>query len=76
MKEHLTVSEAAKQLGVKPRAISDLFYQRRLADDLGPIIGGRRLIPVDALLEIEAELERDKRPENTAPLDETEENEC
>lgn len=41
----LSVSEAARQLGVKPKAISDLLYQRELRDDLCPIVGGRRLIP-------------------------------
>lgn len=41
----LSVSEAARQLGVKPKAISDLLYQRELRDDLCPLVGGRRLIP-------------------------------
>lgn len=50
MKELLTVSEAARaleaELGrpVRPRQISDLFYQRQLPETLGPIVGGRRLI--------------------------------
>src|SRR4051794_21028114 len=39
----LTVSEAARRLGVRPRDLSDLFYQRRLPDDLCPLVGGRRL---------------------------------
>lgn len=42
---YLSVSEAARRLGTKPRAISDLFYKRELRDDLCPIVGGRRLIP-------------------------------
>ena len=40
-----TVSEIARQHGVRPRAISDLFYNRELSDEKCPIIGGRRLIP-------------------------------
>jgi excisionase family DNA binding protein len=43
--EFLSVSEAARQLGAKPKTISDLLYQRELRDDLCPIVGGRRLIP-------------------------------
>jgi hypothetical protein len=42
-----TVSEVARRLGAKPKDISDLFYQRKLSDDLCPIVGGRRLIPED-----------------------------
>jgi hypothetical protein len=44
---HHTVSEVARRLGVRPREISDLFYQRRLSDESCPIVGGRRLIPPD-----------------------------
>jgi hypothetical protein len=35
----------ARRLGVRPRDISDLFYQRRLSDEICPVVGGRRLIP-------------------------------
>jgi hypothetical protein len=44
---HHTVSEVARRLGVRPREISDLFYQRRLSDERCPVVGGRRLIPPD-----------------------------
>ena len=47
--KHLSVSEAARRLKARPRDISDLFYRRRLRDDLCPIVGGRRLIPEDYL---------------------------
>jgi hypothetical protein len=40
-----TVSDVARQLGVRPRDISDLFYSRELSDKQCPIVGGRRLIP-------------------------------
>ena len=40
------VSEVARQLGVPPRTISDLFYERILSDEICPVIGGRRIIPV------------------------------
>lgn len=43
--EYLSVSEAARELGAKPKQISDLLYQRELRDDLCPIVAGRRLIP-------------------------------
>jgi hypothetical protein len=42
---HLSVSDAARQLGANPKDISDLFYRRELRDDLCPIVAGRRLIP-------------------------------
>jgi hypothetical protein len=54
--EYLLVSDVARRLGVAPRAISDLFYSRRLSDGLCPIVGGRRLIPPYYLNEIEAAL--------------------
>ncbi len=41
----LTVSEVARRLGANPRDISNLFYVRKLRDDLCPIVDGRRLIP-------------------------------
>jgi hypothetical protein len=59
MIEQLTVSQAAHELEirlgkpVRPRVISDLFYDRRLPDELGPIVGGRRLIAREALDAIE-----------------------
>jgi hypothetical protein len=52
----LVVSEVARQLGVPPREISDLFYQRKLDDARCPIMGGRRLIPGDYVPAIEAAL--------------------
>jgi hypothetical protein len=53
---HLTVSDIARRLNVPPRAISDLFYARRLDDRRCPIIGGRRVIPAHYLSELEATL--------------------
>ena len=58
MVHHHSVSEVARQLGVKPRDISDLFYSRELRDDLCPIVGGRRLIPETYIEEIAAALRR------------------
>ena len=46
---YLTVSEVARRLHVRPRAVSDLFYQRALSDERCPVVGGRRLIPRDYL---------------------------
>jgi hypothetical protein len=53
MRPFFTVSEAARRLEaelgacVRPRHISDLFYQRRLEGC--PLVGGRRLIPRNLL---------------------------
>lgn len=43
--DFMSVSEVARDIGAKPKQISDLLYQRELRDDLCPIVGGRRLIP-------------------------------
>jgi hypothetical protein len=42
---HYFISELARQFGVPPRVISDLFYQRVLDDAACPIVTNRRLIP-------------------------------
>lgn len=60
--EHLSVSEAARRLGARPRDISDLFYRRQLSDERCPIIGGRRLIPESYLDVIGMALRRAGRP--------------
>lgn len=59
---HLSVSEAARRLGARPKDISDLFYRRQLRDDACPIVAGRRLIPEDYLTVIEMVLKRAGRP--------------
>jgi hypothetical protein len=60
--DYLSVSEAARRLGAKPKDISDLFYRRALRDDLCPIVAGRRLIPDDYLDIIRLALKRAGRP--------------
>ena len=55
---HVTVAEVARTLDVRPRDISDLFYQRVLDAKRCPIVGGRRLIPEDYVSVIEAALAR------------------
>lgn len=60
--KHLSVSEAARRLKARPRDISDLFYRRRLRDDLCPILGGRRLIPSSYLEVIAMALRKYGRP--------------
>jgi hypothetical protein len=55
----LTVSEAARRIpGARPKDISDLLYLRRLSCERCPLVGGRRMIPLDYLPEIEAALQR------------------
>lgn len=53
MAASFAVSEVARRLGVQPRIISDLFYQRALDDGVCPVVGGRRLIPEAYVPEIE-----------------------
>jgi hypothetical protein len=75
MPKQLTVSDVARSLGVAPRAISDLFYARRLDDRRCPILGGRRLIPAEYVNEIrrvvlgatqgEGEVSRARKSETT-----------
>ena len=62
MAQYLTVSEVARQLGATPRDVSDLFYARKLRDDLCPVTGGRRLIPPSYVPTIRAALQRAGRP--------------
>jgi hypothetical protein len=50
----MMVGEVARRLGVPPRLISYLLYQRRLPDEAYPIVGGRRIIPLDRLDEVAA----------------------
>lgn len=51
----LFVGEVAKvvsqRLGrdVSPREITDLFYRRIMPDEMGPVVGGRRLIRREAV---------------------------
>jgi hypothetical protein len=65
----LFVGQAAIEVGnrlgrtVTPREITALFYHRILADDIGPIVGGRRLLRPEALDEIAAVLKSRKREE-------------
>jgi len=40
----LSVAEAARRLGCRPRDVSDAFYQGRLPDDLSQVVAGRRVI--------------------------------
>lgn len=47
------VSDVARRLGVPPRVISDLFYQRALDDGVCPVVCGRRVIPEAYVPEIE-----------------------
>ena len=56
--DRVFVSEAARRLGAKPQDITWLFYTRQLRDDLCPIVGGRRLIPLDYLPIIATALRR------------------
>ena len=58
MQELLCVGDVARLLGVKPSQITALFYERRLRDDLCPIVGGRRIIPQDYVEVIAIELRR------------------
>ena len=54
----LSVSDVARRLGVRPAQITQLFYERRLRDDLCPIVGGRRIIQPEYVAVIAMELRR------------------
>jgi len=58
---YLSVSDVARRLGVKPRAVSDLFYQRVVDEDGCPVVGNRRLIPESAVAKIANALNRRKQ---------------
>ncbi len=58
MTQFLSVSQVARLLNALPRDISDLFYARKLRDDICPIVAGRRLIPKSYIHEIEATLRK------------------
>jgi hypothetical protein len=66
MSHFYTVSDAARLLGVRPRDISDLFYQRWISDELCPVVGTRRLIPWDALPLIRDALQVRRREQKLA----------
>ena len=50
----LSITQAAEQLGVKPKVLSDLFWLRELDRERCPLIGRTRAIPPDYLPEIRA----------------------
>ena len=54
----ISVSDVARQLGVRPAQVSQLFYERRLPDDLCPVVAGRRLIAPKYVEIIAMELRR------------------
>ncbi len=54
----LGVSGVARILGVKPAVITRLFYDRKLRDDLCPVVSGRRQIPASYVRFIVFELRR------------------
>jgi len=62
MPEYLTVSEVGRRIGAKPRDITMAFYNRQLRDDLAPIIGGRRVIPLDYIPIVASVLRRNGKP--------------
>lgn len=48
----LTMSEAADEIGCKPRDISDLVYQRAIDESRLVRVGYRRAIPLDYLADL------------------------
>lgn len=46
MEGYVSVSEAAAEIGCKPRDVSDLIYHAVWVEkDLFPLVAGRRLVP-------------------------------
>jgi hypothetical protein len=60
---HLPVAEIARLIGrgCRPRDVSDAIYDRRIDADVCPLIGRRRLVPVDLVPVITAVIERTGR---------------
>ncbi len=58
MNSPLSVGDVARQLGVRPSQVTQLFYEQRLRDDLCPIVAGRRLIPPACVETIAMQLRR------------------
>lgn len=58
MSQPLSVGDVARLLGVRPSRITQLFYERKLREDLCPIVSGRRLIPPEYVEVIAMELRR------------------
>jgi hypothetical protein len=48
----LSIGDAAGQLNVNPRVLTNMFYNGQLDRERCPVVGGRRLIPRDYLGEI------------------------
>ncbi len=48
----LSVSDVARELGCRPRDVSDAFYNRLLDEGRIRIVAGRRLIPLEYVPEI------------------------
>ena len=48
----LSISEMADKIGVRPRDVSDLLYQRKIDPKRCLIKAGRRLLPENCLAEI------------------------
>ncbi len=55
---YTTVGDIARRHGVRPSQVTQLFTERRIPEDLCPVISGRRLIPIQIIPAIVAELRR------------------
>ncbi len=71
----LFVGQAAIEVGnrlgrtVTPREITALFYNRVIAEDVGPIVGGRRLLrpeAVEAIVAVLKSRQREVKPSEVA----------
>lgn len=61
----LSVADAARRIGVRPREISDGFYQGILPDGLSQVVAGRRVIAETNLARIAKLLGRSVRAVNS-----------
>lgn len=57
----LSLAEASRKLGLPARALSDAIYTGRVDASLWPVVGGRVLVPADALPKLAETLSRDRR---------------
>jgi hypothetical protein len=69
MRTHHAVSDVARELNCRPHNVFDRINGRRFPDDLGPIVGGRRLISAELLPSIRTALTERLNQQGDAPCE-------
>lgn len=58
MPDFVGVADAARRIGARRVDVSKVIYDGAIREDLAPLVGGRRLVRVDALEQVRAALVR------------------